>query len=231
MTPHNNAKLGDYAPIVLMPGDPKRATFIAGTFLSNVKKVNTVRNCFGYTGIYKDKLISVQASGMGQPSMGIYATELFEQYGVEKIIRVGTCGALVPTLQNGDCVVAISAATDSSITRVLPRFTLAPHCSYQLLSSFVNTARLANLNCIVGQMTSNDQYYHEVPNWASTLASKGVIAVDMETHYLYYLANSKGKQALSVNMVSDSLLHKEQLTPEQKETQIQTIAATILDSL
>lgn len=232
MTPHINAKLGDYAEVVLMPGDPVRAKYIATTFLDDCVQVNSARNCLGYTGYYKGKRVSVQASGMGQPSLGIYATELFTVYGVEKIIRVGTCGALVDDLNLGDCVVSLTAATDSNVTTaLLPRFTLAPCCSYALLDAYLKVAESSPLPVRVGQTVATDAYYQEQDDWWKVLASYGVIAVDMETHYLYFLANKLGKQALTVNMVSDRLTDWTKMSIADKETKIHDIAKTILDSL
>lgn len=232
MTPHINAAEGKYADTVLMPGDPKRAEYIANTFLKDVEIVNTVRGNYGYTGTYNGKRVSVQASGMGQPSVGIYATELFNVYNVDKIIRVGTCGAFVPGMMIGDSIVAMTAATDSNMSReVLPRFTLSPCASYGLLNAFVVKAVEAGLRMYVGQITSNDSYYQENPNWWKVLASQGVLGVDMETHVLYHIANKFQKQALTVNMVSDSLVTKEEMSPEDKEVKIHNIAKVILDSL
>lgn len=230
-TPHINAKPGDYGSIVLMPGDPLRAKYIAETFLMGARLVNTARNCLGYTGYYKDTRVSVQASGMGQPSVGIYATELFQVFGVEKIIRIGTCGSFKPNMNVGDCVVALSSATDSNMTKNLVNgFSLSPCCSYELLSKFMTKAK--KLKVHVGQVTANDAYYQEDPDWWKKLSTFGVIAVDMETHLLYHLANKYGKHALTVNMVSDSLLGDQQdMTIDQKETKIHNIAETVLQSL
>ena len=126
-TPHIEAKKGEYNPIVLMPGDPLRAVWIAGKFLDNVKTVNTVRNCMGFSGTYMGKPVSVQASGMGQASLGIYAHELFKEYNVKKIIRVGSCGGISPHVVVGDIVVAMSSATDNAMTdNLAPGFRLSP---------------------------------------------------------------------------------------------------------
>ena len=229
-TPHINAEPGDYGEIVLMPGDPLRAKYIAETFLMCPQAVNTARNCLGYTGYFGSHKISVQASGMGQPSVGIYATELFNIYGVQKIIRVGTCGAFKPEMQVGDCVVALSSATDSKMTTdLVDRFTLAPCCDYDLLQGFMNQSKKFKTH--VGQVTANDAYYQEDKDWWVKLASYGVIAVDMETHILYHIANKFGKQALTVNMVSDSLVDHSEMSIQDKETRIHDIAYTILKSL
>jgi purine-nucleoside phosphorylase len=230
MTPHINAEPGDYAETVLLPGDPLRAKHIAETFLSDVKLVNSARNCLGYTGYYNNKRISVQASGMGQPSMGIYVHELCNVYGVENIIRVGTCGSLQPNIHIGDCVVALSAATDSRVTESLtPRFTLSPCCDYSLLSSFMEQAK--DITVHVGQITSNDAYYQEDDNWWKVLGNYGVLAVDMETHLLYNITSKFKKKALTVNMVSDTLCNSTSLSITEKETGMDNIIRMVLNSV
>ena len=155
MTPHIEATTGAYADTVLMPGDPLRAKWIAETFLENVIQVNSVRNCLGYTGAYKGKRVSVQASGMGQASLGIYVHELFNFYDVEKIIRVGSCGGIAPHLKVGDIVVAMSSATDNAMTdNLAPGFRLSPCCDYQMLRDYMEQ----NPKAHVGQMVSNDYF-------------------------------------------------------------------------
>lgn len=228
MTPHNEAKVGDYAPVVLMPGDPLRAKYIAEHFLTDVKCVNTVRNCLGYTGKYKDKLVSVQASGMGQPSLGIYVHELYNIYGVESIIRVGSCGGIAPELKIGDIVVALGASTDSAMTtNLMGSFLLSPTCDYDLLISYMMTDPDAK----VGGMISNDYFYQPDENWVKPVADFGILGVDMETHLLYALSMKYGKQALSVNTVSDHLISGEHLTSKERETGFAEMIRNVLDSL
>jgi purine-nucleoside phosphorylase len=155
MTPHIEAKNGDYAEIVLMPGDPLRAKYIS-EYLDHTIQVNSVRNCLGYTGFYKGKKVSVQASGMGQPSLAIYAHELYSFYGVKSIIRVGSCGGISLNLKVGDIVVAMSSSTDSSMTQnIVPGFHLSPCCDYSLLKKYMDV----NPSAMVGQMLSNDYFY------------------------------------------------------------------------
>lgn len=230
MTPHINAKIGDFAETVLMPGDPVRAKYIADNFLSDIKIVNSVRGNFGFTGYYKDKRVSIQPSGMGQPSIGIYSFELFDQYGVNNIIRVGTCGAIQENMNIGDCVIAISSATDSNIVpQIGGRFVLSPCCSILLLQKMVEQIKISNIPLHVGQIVSNDKFYQDNTNWWKEIATCGVLAVDMETSYLYYLANKFKKHALSVNMVSDSLVSGDYMTSSEKETKIHNIAEQVLD--
>jgi purine-nucleoside phosphorylase len=227
MTPHINAKNGDYAEIVLMPGDPLRAKYISEQ-LDNVVQVNSVRNCLGYTGIYKGKRVSVQASGMGQPSLAIYAYELYSFYGVKSIIRVGSCGGISNKVKVGDIVVAMSASTDSGMTKnIVPGFQLSPCCDYSLLKNYMNINSTAN----VGQILSNDYFYQPNIFWYKPFVDLGVLAVDMETHVLYSLAMRTGNKALSVNTVSDHLLGGEEMTSEQRETGLYKMIKTVLESL
>jgi len=228
MTPHIEAKKGDYHPTVLMPGDPLRAKYIAENFLSEVRLVNSVRNCFGYSGLYKGKEVSLQASGMGQPSLAIYAHELYSFYGVKSIIRVGSCGGISPNLAVGDIVVAMSASTDSGMTKnIIPGFQVSPCCDYSLLKNYMSINPTAN----VGQILSNDYFYQPNIDWYKPFVDLGVLAVDMETHVLYSLAIRTGNKALSVNTVSDHLLGGEEMTSEQRETGLNSMIKTVLDAL
>ncbi len=228
MTPHIEATTGAYADTVLMPGDPLRAKWIAETFLENVIQVNSVRNCLGYTGAYKGKGVSVQASGMGQASLGIYAHELFNFYDVEKIIRVGSCGGIAPHLRVGDVVVAMSSATDNAMTdNLAPGFRLSPCCDYQMLRDYIEQ----NPKAHVGQMVSNDYFYQPDQNWFKPLQEMGILAVDMETHVLYNIANRFGKKVLSVNTVSDHLNTSEQMSSREREQGLGYMIETILESI
>lgn len=227
MTPHIEAKLEDYAETVLMPGDPLRAKYIS-EYLDNVVQVNSVRNCLGYTGSYKGKRVSVQASGMGQPSLAIYAYELYSYYNVKSIIRVGSCGGISKKLSVGDIVVAMSASTDSSMTQnIVPGFNLSPCCDYSLLEKYMNI----NPSATVGQILSNDYFYQPNSNWYKPFVDLGILAVDMETHVLYSLAMRTGNKALSVNTVSDHLLNGEEMTSKEREIGLNIMIETVLESL
>ena len=227
-TPHIEAKSGQYHKTVLMPGDPLRAKWIAENFLDDLVLVNSVRNCLGYTGTYNGKPVSVQASGMGQASLGIYAHELYNFYEVEKIIRVGSCGGIAPHLKVGDVVVAMSAATDNAMTDNLASgFRLSPCCDYHLLSEYLKQ----NIEAYVGQMVSNDYFYQPDENWFKPLEKMGILAVDMETHVLYSIANRFGKKALSVNTVSDHLTSGEQMSSKEREQGLGYMVETILESV
>ena len=216
-TPHNSAKLGDFAKTVLMPGDPKRSKFIAETFLENAKLVNDVRGVQGYTGTYKGVKVSVMASGMGMPSMAIYSYELFKFYNVENIIRVGSCGALVKELNLYDIVVAETACTDSNMLS-----------SFNLPSGFVPTAdttllQLAVSECEsqkhayrVGKVFSSDCFYSDKSSLER--AEEGALAVEMETTALYLNASILNKRALTVLTVSDSLVTGQETSSDERQT-------------
>ena len=228
MTPHIEAHIGAYHETVLMPGDPLRAKWIAENLLDDVVLVNSVRNCLGYSGTYNGKSVSVQASGMGQASLGIYVHELYNFYDVEKIIRVGSCGGIAPHLKVGDIVVAMSSATDNAMTDDLaPGFRLSPCCNYSMLKNYVEQ----NNKAYVGQMVSNDYFYQPDENWYKPLEKMGILAVDMETHVLYSLANRFGKKALSVNTVSDHLISGEQMSSKEREQGLGYMVETILRSI
>jgi len=228
MTPHIEAKKGDYHPTVLMPGDPLRAKHIAENFLTDVVCINTVRNCLGYSGTYNGKKVSVQASGMGQPSLGIYAHELYNFYDVQKIIRVGSCGGINPNLKVGDIVVALTASTDSAMTlNLVPRFILSCCCDYLLLKNFMDVYPTSH----VGPIVSNDYFYQPNCDWFKPLIDLGILAVDMETHVLYSIAMKNNKQSLSINTVSDHLLGGVQMSSKEKETGLNTMIQSVLESL
>ena len=226
MTPHLEARLGDYADTVLMPGDPLRAKWIADTYLDDCKQVNAVRNCLGYTGTYKDKRISVQAGGMGQPSSSIYVEELFNIYNVQTIIRVGSCGAIAKHLSIGDIVVALTASTDSAMAKnFITDFQFSPCVTFNLLEKFKTHCP----GCFIGGVTANDYFYQPNTNWWKDHQAMGVLAVDMETYMLYALANKFSKSCLSVNTVSDHLDGAQKnLSPSERETSFTRMVESVL---
>lgn len=224
-TPHIEAKLGDYAETVLMPGDPLRAKYIS-EYLDDVTQVNSVRNCFGYTGYYKGKRVSVQASGMGHASLGIYAHELYNFFGVQNIIRVGTCGGISDRVKIGDIVAAMTSFTDSSVAdNITPGFRFSPCCDYKLLKEFLNSCPEAH----VGPICSNEYFYQPNSDWWKPLADVGVLAVDMETTMLYTIAMRFCKSALTVNQVSDHLSGGEEYSSEQRERGLGSLIERVLD--
>ena len=216
-TPHNSAKLGDIAKTVLMPGDPLRAKFIAENFLEDAVCYNNVRNMLGFTGKYKGRTISVQGSGMGIPSIGIYSHELYNVYDVENIIRIGSAGAIASDVKLRDVVIGMAACTNSSYAMQyeLPG-TVAPIASYKLLEQAVNTARQKNIPVKVGSLFSSDTFYDD----ASSLArwsKMGVLAVEMESAALYLNAMRAGKHALCIATISDCPLTGEATTAQERE--------------
>ena len=217
-TPHNSADPGDFAKTVLMPGDPLRAEFIAGTFLTDPVLVNNIRGIQGYTGTYKGVKVSVMASGMGMPSIGIYSYELFTHYGVENIIRVGSAGAISEKLKLRDVIAAQGACTNSNFARQygLPG-TFAPIADFTLLETAVQTARELGIEMSVGNFLSSDTFYDVS---ASTLkwAEMGVLAVEMEAAALYMTAAYTGKRALAICSVSDSVVTGEELSAGERQT-------------
>lgn len=217
-TPHNQAQMGEIAETVLMPGDPLRAKFLAETYLEDVKVFNTVRNMLGYTGYYHGKKVSIMGSGMGMPSIGIYAYELYNFYDVKKIIRIGSCGALQKDVHLRDIVIAQGACTDS---RFIHQFelpgTFSAISSYSLLEKAVEKAKEKNLTYHVGNIVSSDVFYHADKDSANKWASMGCLGVEMESYALFALASYHGKQALTLLTVSDSLVSNEATSADERE--------------
>ena len=229
-TPHITAREGDYARTVLMPGDPLRARFIAETYLENPVLVNDVRGVQGYTGDYQGKRVSVMASGMGMPSIGIYSYELFNFYGVEAIIRIGSAGAMSEKLKLRDIVAGMSAYTNSSFGRQFGfEGNLAPCCDYGLLQSAVEAGRSLGQELVVGPIYSSDVFYDE-SGAAAKLQKLGVLAVEMEAAALYLNAARAGKKALCLCTISDSIVTGEALDAENRQktfTRMMEIALSI----
>ncbi|MBR5441837.1 MAG: purine-nucleoside phosphorylase [Clostridia bacterium] len=223
-TPHINATPQDFAKTVLMPGDPLRAKFIAENFLDNPRLVNNVRGIQGYTGSYKGVPVSVMASGMGMPSIGIYSHELYNFFGVENIIRVGSAGGMSEKVGVRDIIIAQGACTDSSYAHTfhLPG-TFAPIADYTLLSTAVNKAQEMSLPFAVGNVLSSDVFYGDMsglsPDQTPTAlwGKMGVLGVEMEAAALYMNAARAGKRALAILTVSDHLITGEALSAEQRQ--------------
>lgn len=217
-TPHNNAKAGDFAKTVLMPGDPLRAKYIAETYLENPRQVNAVRNMFGYTGTYKGKEVSVMGAGMGMPSIGIYSYELFNFYDVDQIIRIGSAGGFQDNIKLMDVVIAMGACTDSNFAYQygLPG-TFAPIADYELLNRAVETAKRQGTNVVVGNVLSSDVFYNAMSNVNDLWRDMGVLAVEMEAAALYMNAAKAGKKALCMLTISDHLYTGESLSAEDRQ--------------
>ena len=229
-TPHNSANPGDFAKTVLMPGDPLRAKFIADTFLENARLVNNVRGIHGYTGTYRGTPVSVMASGMGIPSMGIYSHELFHVYGVENIIRVGTTGALSANLKLRDLVIAQGACTDSNFAHHLGLpGTFAPIADFTLLETAVAAARERGMEPPVGNILSSDVFYFK-KGGGLEWADLGVLAIDMETAGLYATAAEAGKRALTICTVTDNLVTGEALPPAERQSSLNEMMEVALET-
>ena len=231
MSIHIAAKQGEIADIVLLPGDPLRAKFIAETFLEDVTCYNEVRNMFGYTGTYKGRRVSVQGTGMGVPSISIYATELMQEYGVQKLIRVGTCGAIQKDVKVRDVILAQTASTDSRMNQVIwgGGIDFAPTADFDLLYKAYNAGKEAGLNLKVGNIFTADMFYSdEAQN--EKLAKYGVLAVEMESSALYTLAAKFGRQALSVLTVSDHIITGEVTTSEERQTTFKDMMIVALEA-
>ncbi len=216
-TPHIQATPADFAPTVLMPGDPLRAKFIAETYLENAKLVNNVRGVQGYTGLYKGKRVSVMASGMGMPSIGIYSYELFNNFGVENIIRIGSAGAISPELKLRSIVLGQGACYNSSFAEqygLLGHF--APIASWCLLKKAADKAEEMGLTAYIGNLLSNDLFYDD---GLHTMAwqKMGVLAVEMEAAALYMNAARTGKNALAICTISDSLVTGEECSAQERQ--------------
>ena len=229
-TPHNEASAGEIAKTVLMPGDPLRAKFLADTYLTDVKQFNSVRNMLGYTGIYKGKKVSIMGSGMGIPSMGIYSYELFSQYGVETIIRIGSCGSLRKNVCLRDIIIVQGCCTDSNFAHQyeLPG-TYSAISDFDLLEKAVKKVRQLNVNYHVGNVLSTDIFYHANNDTTEKWASVGFLGVEMESYALFATAAYLNKKALTLLTVSDSLVSNEQTTAKEREKTFITMMEIALE--
>lgn len=229
-TPHIGAKAGEIAPVVLMPGDPLRAKWIAENYLENPVCYTEVRGMLGFTGTYKGKPVSVQGSGMGCPSMGIYSHELYAFYGVETIIRVGSAGALQDFLDIGDLVIAQGACTDSHFPEQfgLPG-TFAPIGDFELMRRGADAASKKGLRYVVGNVLSSDCFYVDDPENLPKWRNMGVLAVEMECAALYANAARLGKKALGILTISDCPFKGTATTAEQRQNGMKNMIETALE--
>jgi purine-nucleoside phosphorylase len=231
-TPHIAAAPGDFADAVLLPGDPLRAEYVADNFLSDARRVTSVRNMLGYTGTYEGTPVSVMGTGMGVPSASIYATELVKEYGVKKLIRIGSCGALQEHLQLRDIVVAMGASTDSNVNRArYGGYDFAAIADYELLRAAVDVAEGHNKTVHVGNVYTADLFYHPENDARVAFNQKmGVLAVEMEAAGLYGLAAEYGAQALALLTVSDHVLTHEETSAEERQTTFNEMAEIALET-
>ncbi|GAA0428621.1 purine-nucleoside phosphorylase [Lentibacillus halophilus] len=220
MSVHIGANKGDIADKILLPGDPLRAEFIANTFLSDVTQYNNVRGMYGYTGTYKGERLSVQGTGMGVPSISIYVHELIQQYDVQTLIRVGTCGAIQPDVNVRDVILAQGASTDSQMNRMtFNGIDYAPLADFNLLRKAYDVGSGKGLNMRVGNVFTSDAFYRDDEKDVNDLlASYNVLAVEMETAALYTLAAKFNRNALTVLTVSDHILTGEETTSDERQT-------------
>lgn len=230
MSLHIAAKEGEIAEVVLLPGDPLRAKHIAETFLENPQQYTSIRNIYGFTGTYKGKRVSVQATGMGVPSISIYTHELITQYGVKKLIRVGTCGAMHEDIKLRDIVIAQAATTDSGIIRqIFGNMNFAPIADYELLSKAVLSAKAQNIPVRVGNVVTADRFYDEEID-TPKLVKYGVLAAEMETAGLYVKAAEFGVKALALFTVSDHIIRNEQVPTEERQNTFDDMVKVALEA-
>lgn len=218
MSVHIGAKQGEIAESILLPGDPLRAKYIAENFLEDATCYNEVRGMLGYTGTYKGKRVSVQGTGMGVPSISIYAHELINSYGVKNLIRVGTCGAIQKDVKVRDVILAMSATTDSGVNRLhFKGFDFAPTANFDLLRKAYDSAVKKNIDVKVGSIHTSDVFYNNHQDITKLLADHQVLAVEMETSALYTIAARFGVRALTVLTVSDHIITGEETTAQERQ--------------
>lgn len=231
MTPHNEAQPGDYAETVLLPGDPLRAKWIAETFFEDARQVNAVRNALGFTGTWKGKPVSVQATGMGQPSTAIYVHELLDVYKVKKLIRVGTCGGLHRDVKVRDVIIAIAASTDSAMNHGFAPYNYAPFADFDLLAKAAELARQRGFTSHVGGLVSSDTFY--VPDGVESygaLPAHGVLGVEMEAAAIYTLAARFKAKALTICTMTDCLVTGDQINAEARQSSLTDMVELALDT-
>ena len=231
-TPHIEASKGDFAELVLMPGDPLRAQALATGFLEEPKLVNSVRNMLAFTGTWKGKRVSIMGSGMGMPSISIYAHELFDYYDVQRIVRVGTCGGLHADMKLGDLVLASASSTDSAMNRL--RFNgwdFAAAADPDMLRDVRRKADQAGLNVRVGEVFATDFFYHPDPEFIERVTAMGILALDMESAALYALARQHRRQALTLLTVTDLIPSGEQASTEARQNAFGAVIDVVLGAL
>jgi purine-nucleoside phosphorylase len=231
-TPHISAAKGEFAPSILLPGDPLRAKHIADNFLDDVKQVNEVRNMLGFTGSYQGIPISVMGTGMGIPSASIYAAELISEYGVERLIRVGSCGGILSTVKIRDVVLAIGACTDSGVNRVrYGGHDFAATADFLLLKAAADAAAARGMEVKVGNVHSADLFYNPDAQAFDRMEAMGVLAVEMEAAGLYGVAAEKGGRALTIATVSDHVRTGEATSSEEREQTFDEMVTIALEAV
>jgi purine-nucleoside phosphorylase len=231
-TPHISAEKGDFAPSILLPGDPLRAQHIAENFLEEAKLVNEVRNMLGYTGTYEGIPVSVMGTGMGIPSASIYAAELITEYGVERLIRVGSCGGILPSVELRDVVLAIGACTDSGVNRVrYGGYDFSATADFALLRAAADAAQSRGIAVKVGNVHSADLFYNPDPEAFDRMEAMGVLAVEMEAAGLYGVAAEKGGRALTIATVSDHVRTGASTTSDERQQTFDEMVVIALEAV
>ncbi len=229
---HINAAPGDFADTVLMPGDPLRAQYIADTYLDDAKRVTDVRNMWGFTGSYKGQAISVMAHGMGIPSASIYCTELIRDYGVKRIIRVGSCGTSHPDVKLRDIIIAMGASTDSNVNRMrFGGYDLAALASFDLVKKAVAAAEQQKVRYHVGNIFSADLFYTPDPDMFATMATYNIYGIEMEAAGIYPIAAEYGAEALTICTVSDDIPSGKALKIEERQTTFDEMILVALETV
>lgn len=231
-TPHISAQKGDFADVVLMPGDPLRAKYIAENYLQDAKQINEVRGMLGFTGYYKGRRISVMGHGMGIPSCSIYVTELITEYDVKKIIRVGSCGAVRSDVKLRDVVIGMGACTDSNVNRQrFKNHDYAAIADFDMICDLVESAKKKNVNVKVGNIFSGDLFYSPDPEMFDVMEKYGILGVEMEAAGIYAVAAEYGAKAVSILTVSDHIRSGEQTTAAERQTTFNEMIEIALDSI
>jgi len=230
-TKHMNAAPGDFAETVLMPGDPLRAQYIADTYLDDARRVTDVRNMWGFTGRYKGQPISVMSHGMGIPSVSIYCTELITEYGVRRVIRVGSCGTSHPDVQLRDVIIAMGASTDSNCNRMrFGGYDLAALASFDLVRKAVHAAEAQQIRYHVGNLFSADLFYTPDPGMFETMAKFNIYGLEMEAAGIFPIAAENDAEALAICTVSDDLRTDEHLTSDERATTFDEMILVALET-
>jgi len=231
-TKHMNAAPGDFAETVLMPGDPLRAQYIADTYLENARRVTDVRNMWGFTGEYKGKPVSLMAHGMGIPSVSIYCTELIAEYGVRRVIRVGSCGTSHPDVRLRDIIIGMGASTDSNVNRIrFGGYDLAALASFDLVQKAVAAAEQQNVRYHVGNLFSGDLFYTPDTDMFETMAKFNVYGIEMEAAGIYPIAVEHGAEALAICTVSDDIPSGKALSTDERQSTFDEMIVVALETV
>jgi purine-nucleoside phosphorylase len=231
-TKHMNAAPGDFAPTVLMPGDPLRAKYIADSYLENVRRVTDVRNMWGFTGVYKGVPVSVMAHGMGIPSVSIYCTELITEYDVKRVIRVGSCGTTHPDVQLRDVLIAMGASTDSNVNRMrFGGYDLAALATFSLVQNAVKAAEENKVRYHVGNLFSADLFYTPDPDMFDTMAKYNVLGIEMEAAGIFPIAAEHGVESLAICTVSDDIRTGDALSTDERQNTFDEMIVVALETV